>query len=172
MGKKEPEKKQKKRSCCGRSNHKFCNRFKDHTCRTCHRKGHLNYVFSEKKQQENVSNSDKLKKKIADADERNKNYTSKSHFVADSSPEGNLFHNPMYVIREEIVEPNGNKAMFLAVKVENQELSMELDNGAAVSAISERTYCQFFASHEIHPLQSVQRAYDNQVKFGRLATSP
>lgn len=162
--KKEPEKERKKCSCCGRANHEFRDcRFKDYTCRICHKVGHLNYVCSEKKQQDR-SNNDRSKKKSGE-DEKDKNNAAKSHFVANSFSDDDydLFHNPMYVIKEDIIEPNEDKTLFVTVKVDDHEMSMELDNGAAVSAISERTYHQYFSSREIYPPKTVQRAYDSQV---------
>lgn len=131
----------KKCTCCGYENHEFRNcKFKNATCHICKRSGHLASVCFNRSQNGHKRNKKKEQvNTISDA-------------IGDEVFLQNMFS----------VDSNDSysEQTFLEVFVNTQKLKMEVDNGSAITAISEKLFQEKFNELELHFPNSEQVAYD------------
>ena len=56
----------------------------------------------------------------------------------------------------------GRRPITVSVRVNSQDLTMELDTGAAVSVISEKTFNRLLPTAKLHPTSLLLRTYTGQ----------
>ncbi|XP_062558187.1 uncharacterized protein K02A2.6-like [Armigeres subalbatus] len=122
---------------CGRKGHlKPDCRFKNATCRNCRKKGHLQVVCNVKTKHyvKEAAPSDVEEGDDGDTIELEHNFLSKNESIS--------------VLK--IIAPDMESAPFRAlVRIGEEEIAMEIDSGATISAVSERFCKEKFSSLEV-----------------------
>lgn len=146
---KTPLEKEKKCSCCGYTTHVFRScKYKEYTCNICKKKGHLAQVCF---------------KKINTQKESKEKETPATNFIANKESNG-IFVDTLCNYNINVKKSNMiMEPIWLKVIVDGIELNMELDTGAAISAISEQCYRKYFSSKKLYSVSHVQQSYDGSV---------
>ena len=120
MNARQEQQQREQRPCyhCGRTHSTATCRFKDAVCHKCNKKGHLAKVCRSKRPTQNQAGSRTTHQIAADDD-----------CVSDTSESYELFN----------LQETRTKALVVTVKLNNSTLDMELDTGASLSIISEKT---------------------------------
>ncbi|XP_063245210.1 uncharacterized protein LOC134546356 isoform X1 [Bacillus rossius redtenbacheri] len=135
--------------CCGRANHvvKDC-KFKSYRCNNCKQLGHLqrmcpNQAMSKKGESRahNFVVHHGAENQVGLVDRWESEFTSVFCISTGTKP----------------------KPWVIPVLVGEVQLDMEVDSGAAISAISEHTYKQLFATHPLRPTNVRLKSYTNEV---------
>ena len=133
----------KRKPChrCGRNNHdqKDC-KFREATCHNCGKTGHIAPVCRSAKKPQNS-------KKPTRPNKPRTKFVEVEHETAD---EANLSASEDLALFT--VGTCSSTPIEVKVQINNQLLVMELDTGADVSIISEKTYESMFAQTELQPL--------------------
>lgn len=128
---------------CGKQNHNFktC-RYKSFKCTKCNTVGHIAAVCRKNKQK----NSNFLSTESANEnDDDDNDYEALSLFNTDK------------------ISSNENNRFVLDLKINNVNITFEIDTGAAVSICSKKLYDQHFSSIPLKETNIVLKSYDNSV---------
>ena len=135
--------------CCGRPGHYARNcRYNRASCNICQRRGHLSNVCSSRRSGETHEKKNSqvgyLRAKNADSDSDDSLNKEIKHMFS-SEQTRNVHCIGTYMPGNTRVEPQ-----FLPVKINNTELLMEMDTGAALSIISVATKSKYFQGVKLH----------------------
>ena len=130
---------------CGRSNHdpKNC-RFIDATCHNCAKKGHIAPVCRTKKTN--------LTRRGQKPVERKAKYVAKADETESDPEEFQLF----------TLGTKASRPITVDMRVEGRPLTMEVDTGAAVSIISERTKAEVLPQMQLQSSNVILKTYTDQ----------
>lgn len=132
---------------CGQTNHKASEcRFKETTCHNCGKKGHINTVCRSKKQPQ------RGKRQF----QRHKG-TTKWVATNDSGEDTEETDVEVYSVGK-----RSNHPILVEVRINGQELTMEVDTGAAVSIISEQRLKKVLPDAEIKATNVKLRTYTSE----------
>ena len=141
----------RRRSCyrCGRNNHdaKDC-KFREATCHNCGKVGHIAPACrSPKKAQQ--------KNQISPGQHK-----PRAKFVeVEQEPSSD---SPIEDLALFTIGAHSSKLIEVAVRINDKPLTMELDTGADVSIVSEKTYRALLPGTELHPLSVPLRTYTGE----------
>ena len=142
-------------SRCGKSNHtpQEC-RFKDAECHACGKKGHIAPACRSKPQgfhckQPQFGGRNQFKAR------QGTHQVHTDETVADSDTSSNEFR--LFKLQEPTSHP-----ISIQVRINNEELLMEVDTGAAVSIISDSTRRKLFPLLKLHKSQLILKTYTNE----------
>ena len=127
---------------CGKANHTPGNcRFKELTCFKCQRRGHIAARCRAKEQP--------TKKPGGRQQPLSTQYVQGENSGEDSVNDSDADMISVLKLR------GGRRPITVAVRVNSQDLTMELDTGAAVSVISEKTFNRFLPTAKLHPTSPI-----------------
>ena len=126
---------------CGKTNHQpHCCRFIEANCRACGKKGHIAAVCRSKK------------------GAGSQNVQAKAHMVKLDSNNSEDDDSELYLFT---LKSGGKKAAPITVEVhiEGVLVEMEVDMGAEVSVVSEKTWQKYFPEQKLRPSRVVLKTY-------------
>ncbi|CAC5365754.1 unnamed protein product [Mytilus coruscus] len=129
---------------CGGNHRPHECKWKDAKCYICDKKGHLAKNCRNKGRQHPANVKQRNKQQTQSGYPKYKPRQQKAHFVEEDTSECEETYS-LYQVQTEKRKPYCIKA-----QVNNMEIELEIDTGAAVTIISEDTFKRIFGSEEPH----------------------